>query len=245
VHRVVVIHVEGLTATVALQHSAALRGLTSRFAVAHPAKLAGNAQFVYDVGHSLLQCQLSPRERKDAIRAVTKKHFRELVLTASERAEHGYPPAAGGDGWVILPSRSADDTSGTSHAAGERMVAVDCEMVVTEAGRELARCTVVDDAGAVLYDALVLPSAPVTDYVTQYSGITADMLNGVTHSLSDVHDDLCRLLRREDVLVGHSLENDLQALHLAHALVIDTAVIFGRCAFCLSRFRDVLCCPHG
>ena len=235
-HRVVVIHVEGLTAAVVLQHSAALRGLTRRFAVSHPLRLAGNAQFVYDVGHSLLQCQLSARERKDALRAVSKKHFRELVLNASERAEHGYPPAGGGDGWVVLPSggrgvdargHGAGETSG-AQGASERMVAIDCEMVVTEAGRELARCTAVDEAGAVLYDALVLPSAPVTDYVTQYSGITAEMLEGVTRSLSDVHSDLCRLLRRDDVLVGHSLENDLHALRLAHGLVIDTAVIFGR-----------------
>lgn len=238
IHRVIVVHIEGLTAEVALKHSGALKGLTSRFTVAHPAKIAGNAQFVYDVGFSLLQCQLTPRERKEALRAVTKKHFRELVLSASERAEHGYPPAAGGDGWVVLPSRvsDADGEDGESAGVGgalagtpsERMVAMDCEMVVTEAGRELARCTVVDEAGVVLYDELVLPSAPVTDYVTQYSGITAEILADATRSLGDVHDDLRRLLCREDVLVGHSLENDLQALRLAHGRVIDTAVIFGR-----------------
>jgi RNA exonuclease 1 len=35
------------------------------------------------------------------------------------------------------------------------------------------------------------------------------------------------LFTQHDVLVGHSLENDLRALKLVHPLVIDTAVCFG------------------
>ena len=38
----------------------------------------------------------------------------------------------------------------------------------------------------VLMDELVRPEAPITDYVTRYSGITAAMMAGVTTSLADV-----------------------------------------------------------
>ncbi len=39
-------------------------------------------------------------------------------------------------------------------------------------------------------DELVRPEAPITDYVTRYSGITAAMMAGVTTSLADVQVSL-------------------------------------------------------
>lgn len=38
----------------------------------------------------------------------------------------------------------------------------------------------------VLFDELVLPESPITDYVTQFSGITVQMMAGVTTSLLDI-----------------------------------------------------------
>ncbi|KAL6952796.1 Small RNA degrading nuclease 5 [Sarracenia purpurea var. burkii] len=52
------------------------------------------------------------------------------------------------------------------------------------------------------------------------------MLNGVTTSLKDIQEDFLKLVYRETILVGHSLENDLLALRISHSLVIDTAVLY-------------------
>jgi RNA exonuclease 1 len=107
------------------------------------------------------------------------------------------------------------------------MVALDCEMVVTEAGYELARATLLGPDGAVLWDELVLPDRPVLDYVTRYSGITAEILEGVKTSLADAQRALLRWLGPETVLVGHGLENDLRALRLVHTRIADTSILFG------------------
>ena len=78
-----------------------------------------------------------------------------------------------------------------------------------------------------LYDALVVPPNPILDYKTQYSGITEETLRGVDTSLEDVQKHLMETLIRPDtVLVGHSLENDLSRLRIAHRHVIDTAILY-------------------
>lgn len=48
------------------------------------------------------------------------------------------------------------------------MFALDCEMVLTKAGSELARVTIVDEMGCVIMDQLVKPEHPVEDYVTRF-----------------------------------------------------------------------------
>ena len=46
---------------------------------------------------------------------------------------------------------------GVANAEYPEIVAMDCEMVTIETGLALARCSVVDDCGTVIYDKLVLP----------------------------------------------------------------------------------------
>ncbi|KAJ1458959.1 ribonuclease H-like domain-containing protein, partial [Pelagophyceae sp. CCMP2097] len=104
---------------------------------------------------------------------------------------------------------------------------LDCEMVTSARGPELARCTLVDEAGEVILDELVKPSVAVTDYCTRWSGLDEKRLRHVTTTLDQCRAAVLQIVRKTDVLVGHSMDNDLRCLRLAHAFCGDTALLYG------------------
>lgn len=134
------------------------------------------------------------------------------------------------------------------------VVAIDCEMVGSGfRGKQsmLARCSIVTTATtksptlendiSVLYDVIVRPTKKVTDYRTEYSGITKDSFRVVSakenkncDGLPVVSFDECKrdvssifasLNRKPVLVVGHGLENDFEVLSLLHpsSLTRDTA----------------------
>lgn len=107
-----------------------------------------------------------------------------------------------------------------------KLLAMDCEMISTSEGTELARVTIVDPLFNVVVDSLVKPTNPITNYRTVYSGITAECLEGVTVSLADVKAFLARIIDSETILIGHSLNYDLRACEISHQKVIDTALMY-------------------
>jgi DNA polymerase III epsilon subunit-like protein len=106
------------------------------------------------------------------------------------------------------------------------LVGMDCEMVETVNGKELARVSLVDHKGRVLYDSVVLPENEVTDYLTQYSGITANMLRECRTSFKEAQKQVLACLREDSILVGHAIDNDMKCMKLVHERVIDTSDIF-------------------
>uniref|UniRef100_A0A7S3HDU8 Exonuclease domain-containing protein n=1 Tax=Spumella elongata TaxID=89044 RepID=A0A7S3HDU8_9STRA len=106
------------------------------------------------------------------------------------------------------------------------MVALDCEMCTTSQGLELTRLTVLCPLNGVVYDTLVRPESDITDYHTEFSGITQDQLVNVTTTLKDVQDTLRQLISDRTIIVGHSADTDLKVLQLVHSRVIDTSALF-------------------
>ena len=93
-------------------------------------------------------------------------------------------------------------------------------------GLELTRLTLIDSAHRILLDSFILPPHPITNYNTQYSGITAALMQNVTTTLEQIRHSLLLLLPSTAILVGHSLENDLRTARVIHQRCIDTALLF-------------------
>jgi len=129
-----------------------------------------------------------------------------------------------------------------------RVYALDCEMVETRVGKELARVSLImhdtEEKYSTILDELVRPRRSVVDYLTEFSGVTRDALQNVKNRIEDIQLRLLSVIAKEDIIIGHSLENDLRALRLVHSNVIDTSVVFrgdhGR-KFGLRHLTNVLC----
>ena len=104
-------------------------------------------------------------------------------------------------------------------------IALDCEMVGVGDKKiaALARCSVVNHEGDVLYDVYVNPDKPITDYRTRWSGIRPEHMNNAI-SFRSARRRVERLIKKR-ILVGHSLHFDLKVLKLRHPsdLIRDTA----------------------
>ncbi|KAF3855177.1 hypothetical protein F7725_023232 [Dissostichus mawsoni] len=93
------------------------------------------------------------------------------------------------------------------------VVALDCEMVGTGPGGRcsaLARCSVLDYHGNVLYDKYVRPCHPVTDYRTRWSGIRRHHLYNAV-PFNQAREEILRILEGK-VVVGHAIYNDFEVL---------------------------------
>ncbi|CDO66163.1 exoribonuclease, putative [Plasmodium reichenowi] len=109
----------------------------------------------------------------------------------------------------------------------DNIYSIDCEMCeTTNHQRELTKITVVDAYMNIIYDSYVIPDNKITNYLTLYSGINESTLENVTTKLKDVQEHLKKFLNKKSILIGHSLENDLHALKIAHNYVIDTSIIY-------------------
>ena len=97
--------------------------------------------------------------------------------------------------------------------------AVDCEMVgIGKNGRisALARVSVTDWNGNVLLDTFVKVPTKVTDFRTQWSGVSAKHIKAKSAmEVEECRKTVAELLKGK-VLVGHALKNDLDALMLQH-----------------------------
>lgn len=172
--------------------------------------------------------KLSTKNSSDQNLPPTDKFCRtKLLLSLWQMVEENYPVPLKGTlaeryGSYLLTKDVYEEATSTSPMFG-----LDCEMCLTTSGNlELTRISIVDESMNVIYDSLVKPDNPITNYLTRYSGITADMLDDVTITLHDVQQTLRTLLPPDAILVGQSLNSDLHTLRMMHPYIIDTSVIF-------------------
>ncbi|XP_062318097.1 apoptosis-enhancing nuclease [Osmerus eperlanus] len=133
-------------------------------------------------------------------------------------------PAALGECWEVdsgFSSEASPPASGRSSPYNSScqgmVVAMDCEMVGTGPGgrcSELARCSLLDYHGNVIYDKYIRPCQPVTDYRTRWSGIRKHHLQNAL-PFSEARAEILEIIQGK-VVVGHALNNDFQALDFNH-----------------------------
>lgn len=151
----------------------------------------------------------------------------KLLLSALQLVDESYPLPLQGE----LANRFKDFVMTKSEYApvtdSSPMFGLDCEMCFTSAGvNEVTRISIVNEKCESVYETLVLPKNKIVNYLTAYSGITAEMMTNVTKSLEEVQQDVRKLLPADAILVGQSLNCDLMACKMMHPYVIDTSVIF-------------------
>ncbi|KAF9910135.1 hypothetical protein EC991_007267 [Linnemannia zychae] len=199
-------------------------------------KATGDKFRIHSPTNTLLSVPLSNSEKlkrekeKKAAKSVKNRKPENLMMTLEELRENSFPIPRYLDpelpelkeGWMETPKLAKTTLS----PPPKKMIAMDCEMCRTEAGQELTRVTLIDEAGKTVYDQLVMPENPILDYLTQYSGMTAARLSGVTTRLAEVQEKMKSFIDYNTILVGHSLENDMKVLKLAHPFIIDTSLVY-------------------
>ncbi|XP_062490544.1 RNA exonuclease 5 isoform X3 [Pezoporus occidentalis] len=168
--------------------------------------------------NSDLQCD--PIIRKYGIKP---QGLTSYILTLEEQRKNDYPikGSPGSKGYIYTEcDQQRTDSS--------PLFGLDCEMCLTAKGNEVTRVSLVDAQGQCLLNELVKPESRVMNYLTRFSGVTKKMLLPVKTRLSDIQTRLKEMLPHDAVLVGHSLNADLQALEMIHPSVIDTSLLFAR-----------------
>ena len=153
-----------------------------------------------------------------------------LPAAAAPAAEAAGAAAGTDAAKTVTPTSAMGDEAAVAASKTHSILALDCEMVRTEAGMELARVSVVDGSTReTLLDTLVKPEQAVVDYLTRWSGVTEEMLQGSdVVSFVSARESVLALLDGSPgcMLAGHGLENDLNVLRIVHSRVVDTSVLF-------------------
>lgn len=123
-----------------------------------------------------------------------------------------------------IPFKRTSDLFGTNKSSF-KAVGLDCEMGFTTRGFELLRITVVDFfSGEDILDILVKPKGEVIDLNTKWSGIAE--IKEEAMNFEDLIKLLGEVLDSNTILIGHGLENDMNAMRIIHERIVDTAVLY-------------------
>ncbi|CAL2032170.1 hypothetical protein CAEBREN_30301 [Caenorhabditis brenneri] len=141
-----------------------------------------------------------------------KRRAQEALAAASEvkRVHHDIP--------VVIED--------TERGEPTKIIAIDCEYVGAGMGGTtdiLARISVVNEFGKIVYDKMVKPSEKITDFRTAVSGIRPENLIKAI-PFDRAQTEIQKLIEGR-IVVGHAVHNDFRVLKLNHTrkLTRDTA----------------------
>lgn len=98
-------------------------------------------------------------------------------------------------------------------------------MGFTSQGFELLRITAIDFfSGEEAFDILVKPKGEVLDLNTRWSGVAE--IKEEALSFEDSMALLGEVIDANTVMIGHGLENDMNAMRLIHTKIVDTAILY-------------------
>lgn len=158
-----------------------------------------------DTNVLIRRSKMSAPEQEDQSTLNSESTDLSKHTSVSGTANHHSVIGALGDRWEMdsgFSSEASPPASGRSSpcfsSCPTTVVALDCEMVGTGSGgrcSELARCSILDYHGNVLYDKYVKPCQPVTDFRTRWSGIRRHHLLNATpfiQAREEVRLSVCR-----------------------------------------------------
>lgn len=146
----------------------------------------------------------------------------DLLLSMRQLIREGYPLPIKGS--PIMKTTKSNYKPVTEKSP---LFSLDCEMCKTINGDlDVTRISLIDEQMNLLLDEYVKPELKIINYLTPFSGITEKTLANVTTTLKDIHEKLDKLLPEDAILIGHSLNCDLNSLRLCHPYIIDTSCIY-------------------
>ena len=137
----------------------------------------------------------------------------------------------------ILPFAQTPENDAIKHSA----VCFDCEMGYTTYGMELIRLTATSwPTGDVLLDVLVRPLGEILDLNSRFSGVFTEQFTSapayttdskpsklsIVNSPAEARSLLFSFISPSTPLIGHALENDLNAVRIVHPTIIDTVMLY-------------------
>ena len=123
----------------------------------------------------------------------------------------------------VLTGGCCRHLSATLNDSVRTVVSMDCEMVGVGNRSVLAKCSILDYNGQVLYNEYIRPSKPISDYRTKWSGIKPHHMKGAQpfgKAIQTIKQTL-----QGNIIVGHDLVHDFAVIGLQHprTSVRDTA----------------------
>ncbi|GLA28339.1 hypothetical protein M752DRAFT_276268 [Aspergillus phoenicis ATCC 13157] len=186
----------------------------------------------------------SPAEQTKALDFLTNNYHTIQTLQAAN--------------YTITPDTTKNNirfqqTPNTNNPSARRAVSLDCEMITDTTGRtQLCQVSMVDVlTGELLLDQAVLPSEPVSDWRTKWSGMTAELMaqhvaaGKTVNGYEGARARVWEYIDQKTILVGQSLNFDLDVLGIVHERIVDTYLLMrGQRRGRSCRLRDVVrdCC---